>query len=316
MSTTNFQVRQLIRLRNLNNASYNGKLGEIGLFPSGEVCCYGRYRVDLIDEVAPSLCPRVDVKPENLEHACRRCHKGGDNLMFCGSCRNTRYCDIECQRIDWERHKEECMRCAIARNVSKNPLIPAIVGANFLLVQKLVQEGIDVNMTSNTTNATALNLAASEGHAPIVEYLLQHGAEKDKADCIGMTALFLAAQNGRLQVVQCLAQLGADKNKAEEGGCSPLYVAVHQGHLPVVQYLLQQGADKDKANNDGTTPLHVAAHFGHAEVLSCLMRAGASLSAKDIYGKLPIDYAANEQIKQLILDEEKRHKTQVSTEKL
>ena len=70
----------------------------------------------------------------------------------------------------------------------------------------------------------------------------------------------------------------------------------------------------NKAANNGKSPLHVAARFGHAEVLSCLMRAGASLTARDKNGKLPSDVAANEQLKQLIRDEEKRHKTQVPTE--
>ena len=56
------------------------------------------------------------------------------------------------------------------------------------------------------------------------------------------------------------------------------------------------------------TPLHAAAFTGHAEILSCLLGAGASVTASDPSGKLPIDYAANEEIKQLIHVEEKRRR--------
>ena len=345
--STNFQFRQLIRLKNLNNASYNGKLAHVENFPSYEVYYNGRYRVNLIDEVESPTLRSVDVKPENMQHACNRCHKGGEDLMLCGKCRHVRYCDGECQRIDWKRHKEECDSCGLKRDASKNPLLTAVGFGDLERVRELVEEGIDVNMASNTTNFTALQLAAGVGCFPIVQYLLQHGADKNKADNNGHTALFLAAGKGCLTVVKSLVEQGADKDKASTNGASPLYLAAKNGHFPVVQCLVDYGADKDKATNDGrspfftaaqkghlrvveylldqgadmnktannhATPLHVATHFGHAEVVSCLLRAGASLTARDCDGDLPIDVATNEQIKQLIRDEEKRRRTPVTTE--
>ena len=155
--SSSFQLGQLVRLKGLNNAAYNGKLAQIGPFPSAELCCNGRYRVELIDEVAPPLRQSVDVKPENMEHACKRCHKGGEKLLFCGKCKHVRYCDRECQRIDWERHKKECGSCGFDRDATKNPLMLAALCGDLRLVQKLVEEDcIDVNMTSNITNSTAL----------------------------------------------------------------------------------------------------------------------------------------------------------------
>ena len=345
--STNYQFRQLIRLKGLNNTIYNGKLAKVTIFPSSGVCRNGRYHVELMDEVVPSLRKFIEVKPENMEHACQCCHKAGENLMFCGKCKNARYCDRECQRIDWETHKKECRECGHARNVTKNPLIPAIVSGNFELVRKLVQEGTDVNMTCSSSNVTALQIAAAGGIFAIVQYLIQNGADKNVADNTGATALYEAAQNGHLPVVQYLIEQGADKNKANNDCADPLSVAAHNGHLPVVRYLLEQGvdvnkatihgatplfiavqdghlnvarylleqgADKDKARNDGATPLHFAANLGKCEMLSCLMSSGASLTATDGNNYLPIDVAANEKIKQLIRNEEKRRRTQVSTE--
>ena len=72
---------QLVHLKGLNHAAYNGKLARVTHFESMELCCNGRYRVRMIDAVSPPLNEYVDVKPENMQHACTRCHKGGEKLM-------------------------------------------------------------------------------------------------------------------------------------------------------------------------------------------------------------------------------------------
>ena len=229
---TNFQLNQMVRLKGLNNAAYNDKLGRVVLFPNSmEECCNGRYRVILIGEVAPPLLRELSVKPENMEHACKLCHKGGENLMFCGKCRNARYCDRECQRIDWERHKLECESCDAARISSKYPLLIASGMGDLVRIRKLVEEGIDVN-ASNSANLTALQVAAADGHFDIVQYLLQQGADRVKADNDGFSPLIWAARNGHLMVVQLLEQ-GMDKDKADNNGCSPLFAAAQFGHLDV-----------------------------------------------------------------------------------
>lgn len=270
---SSFQLHQLVRLKGLKYAAYNGKIARVHIFPSNEFCRNGRYRIKLLDIVAPPLQQFIDIKPENMDHVCQRCLKSGENLLYCGKCKCTRYCDRECQRIDWERHKKECDSCGLGRDLSKNPLIPAVVNGDFGLVRQMIQEGIDVDMASHTTNRTALYVAAEYGHLDILQYLLQKGADKDKTTKKGATAL---------------------------------HVAVMMGHFDVVQYLLDHGADIMKTMNEGITLLHLATYRGHAEVVSCLMRFGASLTARDCDGMLPIDVAGTEEIKQLIRDEETR----------
>ena len=100
----------------------------------------------------------------------------------------------------------------------------------------------------------------------VVQCLLDHGADKGKANDNGYSPLSIAAQKGHLDVVQCLLEQGADKDKAIHEGGSPLYIAASEGHLGVVQCLLEQGADKDKATNDGASPLIIAAQQGHLGV--------------------------------------------------
>ena len=279
MSTTNFQFQQLVRLKGLGNASYNGKMGHVLVSHSSEIYCNGRYRVQLIGAIASTLQRELHVKPENMEHVCIRCHQSGEKLMFCGRCKHAKYCDRECQRIDWERHKKECSEfCKEFRTATKSPLYLAILRKDLGCVRTIVQGGTDVNMPINTDHETALHAASSlKDNAPIVQYLLEHGATAvmDKARKDGATPLYLAAHEGHLAGVQLLLKHGVDKDKATNNGRSPLWAAAQQGHSDVVQYLVQQGCDKDKANNDCVSPLSIAAHQGHLAVVKYLLEQGA-----------------------------------------
>ena len=293
MSTKNFMVAQEVRFKGLKNIQYNGKLGFVMSFPSAELTCNGRYRVQLIDEDTPTLfLKELSIKPENLEHICARCQKGGEKLLSCAKCRHSTYCNRECQRLHWAQHKETCRSLGHARDASKNPLFLAVESGNLQLVHKLVEEGIDINMTTNTTGASVILAAAIRGNLAIMQYLLQHGADKDKTDHEGRTPLIAAAVDGHLAVVQYLLEQGVDKDKALNNGATPLFGAAHTGHLPVVQRLLEHGADKDKANNIGASPLFMAAQNGHLPVVQCLLEHGADMNKVINNGAYPLFYAA------------------------
>ena len=307
--SSSFQLNQLIRLKGLNNAQYNGILGQVLNFPSMEVYCNGRYRVLLKDEAAVNtdwtrlnkgyntfFLRELLIKPENMMHACKRCHKGGEKLMYCGKCRHARYFDQICQKNDWNDHKNECGSCGISRDASKNPLFLAVAGGDLEQLQKLVQEGADINMTSNTTNVTVLQIAAMLGHLHISQYLLEQGADKDKADKDGLTPLICAAQHNHFSVVRYLVEQGADIDKASHTGGNPLYAAAQKGHLPTVTYLVEQGADKDKTTNDGASPLYIAAQNGHLGVVRYLLEQGKikDKATSFLFGRSPLFIAAQQ----------------------
>ena len=114
-------------------------------------------------------------------------------------------------------------------------------------------------------------------------------------------------------MVQLLLEHGADKEKARDTGASPLWIAVAAGHLPVIQCLVElQGVDVDKATTDATgrlTPLHAAVLLDHIDVAVCLMQRGmADLNARNIIGQHPIDLAPNEAMRQAIVNEEIRRR--------
>ena len=291
---TNFLLDQLVRLTGqLTDPLYNDQMGRIVPFHTMEVCCNGRYRVELIGGIAPRLLRELSVTSENLEHACECCHKSGHKLLFCKKCLHAKYCDRICQRNDFKKHENECASLGYSRDASKNPLILVIERGNLNRVQELVERlGINVNMTTKTTGSTALHKGAQFGCLPIVRYLLQKGADKDKVNYNGNSPLYIAAREDHLAVVQYLLEKEVDKNKTNNDGFTPLYIAARQDHLAVVQCLLEHGADKDKVDNDGGSPLFIAALSGHLDVVRCLMDKEADKDHSSNNGISPISITA------------------------
>ena len=77
---------------------------------------------------------------------------------------------------------------------------------------------------------------------------------------------------------------GANKDKANDKGATPLYVAARNGHLLVVQYLVEQGVDVNKVTTDTNsryTPLHAAVRQGHIDVAICGERLAEQLNLDD-----------------------------------
>ena len=152
-----FKLDNYVRLQGLSNAVYNGKLAIILSLCADENT--GRFRVTLqMDEEVPShLSREMLIKPENMVRACDGCHRAGAATMqYCGSCRNAAYCNVECQRSDWKRHKADCSHMNSQRRIAKSPFHLASSRGNLTEVQNLVREGADVNKVSKEDGITAL----------------------------------------------------------------------------------------------------------------------------------------------------------------
>ena len=103
--------------------------------------------------------------------------------------------------------------------------------------------GVHFINTRNSTGATALMLAAQDGHLEIVRCLVCIcGAIVDAADYDGTTPLIQAAWNGHLQVVRFLvSDGGAMVDAKDSGGSTALIVASQDGHLDIVRFLVGHG---------------------------------------------------------------------------
>ena len=90
----------------------------------------------------------------------------------------------------------------------------------------------------------------------------------------GTTPLVQAAEINRPDMVDLLLEHRADVEKAKRGGFTPLLVSAYRGNLKITEILLEKRADINKAASLGQTPLFMAAQNGHKEVVVTLLAAG------------------------------------------
>ena len=155
-------------------------------------------------------------------------------------------------------------------------------------VRTLVSFGADVNARHgphkannnalNKTDATPFLLAAETGDLPLMQLLLELGADPRLTNADHCTPLLAAAGVGVLgngdqsagseeeaiEVIQWLLELGADINAVDDLGNSAMHGATYENRYRLLEFLAQQGARVaiwNRPNNRGWTPLDIA--HGH-----------------------------------------------------
>lgn len=169
-------------------------------------------------------------------------------------------------------------------------------------VQRLLQEGADVNEGARDCSGPALFSAIQRREHQIARILLQAGADPHATFADGMTPLHLAAAENDTKGIEILLGAGADPNMATGYGTA-LHFASLSGTPATVERLLQAGADPNVvAMQGGVTPLHCAAgcppagmalptREGRGEALRLLLAAGADPHMINCDGKTPLQCA-------------------------
>jgi Ankyrin repeat len=175
-------------------------------------------------------------------------------------------------------------------------------------VRLLVQHGVDV--TAPLDGVAVTSMAATTGHADLVDYLVAHGAPPlDLPPADAFVAAALAADRVRLgrlladhpglaaemrmarpalitwaaacgnpAAVEILAELGFDVNAkgrtdvpSDQPWQSALHKAAEDGNVELARTLLRLGADPDiRDHRFDSTPLSWARHFGQQAIIELL----------------------------------------------
>jgi ankyrin repeat protein len=135
-------------------------------------------------------------------------------------------------------------------------------------------------------------MAHTLDHQPLLDYLAGEGRKYiNEKDDQGKTALQYVIARHQLDVVQWLLDHGADKEVKDEDGLTPLHRAAQDGHTATVALLLAHGAAIDAKDKEGLTPLHRSAINDHTATAKLLIAHDAAVAARDQWGYTPLHQA-------------------------
>ncbi|XP_070501676.1 transient receptor potential cation channel subfamily A member 1 [Chironomus tepperi] len=158
---------------------------------------------------------------------------------------------------------------------------------------------------------TPLHCASMFDHPPLVEFLVNEGADINALDKEKRSPILLAASRSGWRTVHVLIRLGADihikdvnqrnilhsiilnggrleefadeinkhsecswsefLNEKDISGCSPLHYASREGHIRSLENLIRLGACINLKNNNNESPLHFAARYGRYNTVKQLL---------------------------------------------
>jgi len=174
-------------------------------------------------------------------------------------------------------------------------LYTAIRGSDQAQVERLLQNGADVNLRDRRGGATPLMYAAALGSLDTMKLLIEKGADVNARSTGGATALMWAATD--LAKVRLLVDRGADVNAVSERGRTALLLAAMSDQsAEIVRLLLSRRADAHAVDKEGTSTL-LAASFGNdTATIRQLVEAGVNVNAANaatVFGNAPLMNAAS-----------------------
>lgn len=187
---------------------------------------------------------------------------------------------------------------------------------------RFLVETVGLKVTSTIKHGqTPLFFACRHGQPPLVEYLLDKGAELDYVDPNWQTPLFYAARYNTA-CARTLLERRAATNVRDKAQQTPFFYAASHHDEHCCRLLVQHGTDTTVVDHSGRTPLHKASpgnaayllqlridpncedglkqtamHFaasdGHHQLVSILLQRSGRADHQDRNGQTPLMWAAN-----------------------
>lgn len=121
---------------------------------------------------------------------------------------------------------------------------------------------------------SAFIASVMQGDVPAVEKTLQAHPDAHKwQDRAGNSALMMAVINGPSPVIDLLLDKGADVNAQNRHGGNALARAAHFGHIDLVKKLLSLGADPSMKDAAGQDAAQWAKMNGHDDIAKLITAA-------------------------------------------
>jgi ankyrin repeat protein len=167
--------------------------------------------------------------------------------------------------FDAEKNEGWAKRCTPERTESADNLPDGEFWGRATVadVQKLIEQGLDVNARLGQCSTLLMSAVAQSASADVIQTLIEAGADVNAKNRIGMTALMVAALSSDSDKITTLVAAGADVNARDYAGTTPLMYAMEIRTLfyysdknpNVIIALAQAGADASVNSKDEMTCL-------------------------------------------------------------
>ncbi len=102
------------------------------------------------------------------------------------------------------------------------------------------------------------------------DFMFLGGVTIHTRTALGDTPLHVAVIRGEFPIVQLLLQAGAEADLPGEHGYTPLHEAVSRQQVEIARLLIGHGAQATRANAFGETPRQIAQREGQTEAFAFL----------------------------------------------
>jgi len=160
------------------------------------------------------------------------------------------------------------------------PLCSAVGGASMEMIRLLLRHKPDLNRPYYCANHVvyACNVRDEPDRLDVLRLLLEHGADPNLRNWLGVSHLHLQAVRGDLETAAILLEHGADlQARDDEWSSTPLGWAARNGQRAMVEFLLSRGAEPMLPDDpEWATPLGWAEKKGHPDIAAVLRAAGTT----------------------------------------
>lgn len=150
------------------------------------------------------------------------------------------------------------------------------------ITKLLIAAGADVKTKNTNSGQSSWLYAVGCQSMPIMQMLVDAGADVMAKDDQQQTALHFAAAGDSTELVQYLLNAGLGVNDQNIAKATPLHYAAEENRTACIELLLANGANVLARDCNGRTPLHYAATHSHVEAFSLLLAAGGGEGVEDV----------------------------------